>query len=181
MLCPRTNVELKARDPSPARSRQICLALGAEEHGTLWQCDTYFAVPTGWLKLREEQPGEPHLIQYERDNQPRAGESRYRTALVPDASAVISVLKACLGVRVTVTKHRTLFTWEGVRIHLDDVEHLGYFIELEAIASNDSGRLLHGYQLVAHLRDAFGLADELLMPCGYADQLLDRRQREPCD
>jgi predicted adenylyl cyclase CyaB len=167
-------VELKARDPSPERSRQICRNLRAEDLGTLWQRDTYFVVGRGRLKLREEQPGGAQLIQYERSNLPDERESRYRIAPVPDPAAVLSVLQACLGVRVTVTKRRHLFMLDRVRIHLDEVEHLGTFIEFEAVAPDDSD-LHYESQLVAHLREAFELTHDLLMPQGYADQLLDRQ------
>jgi adenylate cyclase class IV len=37
-----------------------------------------------------------------------------------------------------VAKRRHLLLWEGVRIHLDEVERLGTFIELEAVAPPDS-------------------------------------------
>jgi hypothetical protein len=39
---------------------------------------------------------------------------------------------------VTVTKRRQRFIWEQVRIHLDDVERLGSFIEFETVAPEDS-------------------------------------------
>ncbi len=34
---------------------------------------------------------------------------------------------------VVVSKRRRLFLWEGVRIHLDEVEDLGNFVEFEAV------------------------------------------------
>jgi adenylate cyclase class IV len=166
-------VELKARDPAPERSRQICRNLGAEDLGTIWQRDTYFAAPSGRLKLREQKPGEAQLIHYERLDEPLERESRYRIAPVAAAVAIQSVLEACLGVRTTVTKRRHLFIWERVRIHLDDVEQLGSFIEFEAVAPQGSD-LADEHQLVARLREAFELTDELLVPSGYADQLLSR-------
>ena len=55
----RRNIELKARDPDPARSIEACRAIGAENMGTIWQRDSYFDVPFGGLKLREESPGDP--------------------------------------------------------------------------------------------------------------------------
>ena len=57
MSAPRRNVELKATDPDPARSLRIALDLGAEDRGVIAQRDTYFRVPEGRLKLREETPG----------------------------------------------------------------------------------------------------------------------------
>ena len=56
------NLEVKATDPDPARSLEIALALGAEDHGVLRQRDTYFRARTGRLKLREQQPGGAMLI-----------------------------------------------------------------------------------------------------------------------
>lgn len=48
------NIELKARDPDPARSLQLSLSLGAKDQGWLQQLDTYFRVAHGRLKLREQ-------------------------------------------------------------------------------------------------------------------------------
>jgi predicted adenylyl cyclase CyaB len=164
------NVELKAIDPDRGRSLAVCRALDAEDRGELWQLDTYFAVPTGRLKLREQQPGRAHLIQYNRSNRPEERESLYRVACIDEPKAFVDVLSAALPVRVIVSKRRRLFLHGSVRIHLDDVEGLGHFIELEAVAPTESD-LTHEHRLIAELRGAFGLHDELLMPTGYADQL----------
>jgi predicted adenylyl cyclase CyaB len=164
---PRRNVELKARDADPARSLGVCLALGAEDRGELWQRDTYFAVPRGGLKLREERPGAPHLIQFERADAPQARESRYRIAEVADAAALTAVLDAALGVRGTVEKRRRLLLWRDVRIHLDAVERLGTFVELEAVAPPESD-LTPEHARVAELREALGITDDRLVSVGYA-------------
>lgn len=138
MAPPRRNVEIKAHDPSPQRSHHSCFRLGARDVGAIWQRDTYFAVSRGRLKLREQEPGEAQLIHYLRDDQPRESESEYRIAPLLEPEPVLSLLAASLGVRVTVTKRRHLFLWQRVRIHLDEVEQLGSFIELEAVATQDS-------------------------------------------
>jgi len=166
----RCNIELKARDPAPSRSVELCRALGAEGKGTIWQRDSYFDVPFGGLKLREERPGRPHLIQFERANEPQPRESRYRIVGVESAQDLISVLAAAVGLAVVVTKRRQLFLWRSVRIHLDEVEGLGTFIELEAVATAGSD-LQHEHQLIAQLRSTFALDDERLVGTGYAAQL----------
>lgn len=61
----------------------------------------------------------------------------------------------------------------SVRIHLDEVEQLGTFIEVEAVAPPDSD-LTHEHRLVAELRDALGITDERLVALGYAEQLIHR-------
>jgi adenylate cyclase, class 2 len=130
---PRRNLELKARDRDPVRSLSVCLELGAEDRGTLVQRDTYFEVPRGRLKLREEADAGAQLIAYERPDLPGSRESRYRLVEVPDPDAMREALAATLGVTVVVAKSRRLFLHEGVRIHLDRVEGLGTFIEFEGV------------------------------------------------
>jgi adenylate cyclase, class 2 len=167
---PRRNIELKATDQDPAGSLEICLALGAEDHGVLWQSDTYFDVPKGGLKLREERPGHPHLIQFERASEPQQRESRYRIIQIDDGPELCTALASAIGVRATVVKHRRLLLWRNVRIHLDTVEQLGTFIELEAVAPPESD-LTHEHQLIAELRDALHITDDRLVALGYAEQL----------
>jgi adenylate cyclase class IV len=168
---PRRNIELKATDSDPSASLEICRTLGAEDHGTIEQRDTYFEVARGGLKLREEQPGRPHLIQFERANEPQQRESQYRIIEVGDGAVLCAALAAAIGIRGVVVKRRRLLLWQGVRIHLDEVEQLGRFIELEAVAPGDSD-LAHERRLVAELREAFGITDDRLVALGYAAQLL---------
>jgi adenylate cyclase class 2 len=170
---PRRNIELKARDGDPARSIKTCRALGATSRGTLSQRDTYFDVRFGGLKLREETPGVPHLIQFERADEPQQRESRYRVIAVEDAPTLRAALGAALSVLTVVTKRRQLFLWRDVRIHLDEVEGLGSFIELEAVAAPSSD-LKREHQLIAALRVAFDISDERLIGTGYAAQLSAR-------
>lgn len=171
MQAPRRNIELKATDPDPFASLAVCRTFGAEDHGTIEQRDTYFEVTRGGLKLREEQPGRPHLIQFERASEPQQRESRYRIIEVSDGAALCAALAAAIGIRGVVAKRRHLLLWRSVRIHLDEVEQLGTFIELEAVASPDSD-LTHEHRLIAELRDALGITDERLVALGYAAQLL---------
>jgi adenylate cyclase class IV len=171
MAAPRRNIELKAIDPDPAGSLEVCRALGAQDEGVLWQRDSYFNVSTGGLKLREQQPGRAHLIQFERAEEPQQRESRYRIIETDDPQTLLAALTATLGVNIAVTKRRRLFLWRNVRIHLDDVERLGTFIELEAVAPADSD-LQHEHALVKQLREAFSITDDRLSARGYAQQLV---------
>src|SRR4051794_30182631 len=139
MAPPRRNVELKARDPDPERSLERCVALGAEDRGELRQRDTYFAARRGRLKLREQEPGAAELIAYGGADAGEAGESRYRIAPVREPQALREALDAALGTVVVVDKRRRLLLWEGVRIHLDRVEGLGAFVELEVVGAAGSG------------------------------------------
>jgi homotetrameric cytidine deaminase len=168
---PRRNVELKATDPDPERSLAVCLELGAEDRGVLVQRDTYFRVPEGRLKLREETPGGAALIQYRRDDRPEARESRYRIVPVEDREALRTALDDALGTLAVVDKERRLLLWVGVRIHLDTVRGLGTFLELEGVAPADSD-LSEEHDRVARLSEALGLGDSRILSDSYSDQVL---------
>jgi homotetrameric cytidine deaminase len=168
---PRRNVELKATDPDPDRSLAVCLDLGAEDHGVIVQRDTYFRVPGGRLKLREETPGGAALIQYRRADAAQARESRYRIAPVEDAASLREALDAALGTLVVVDKERRLLLWEGVRIHLDTVAGLGSFLELEGVAPAESD-LGPERERVAGLSEALGLDGSRILADSYSDRLL---------
>ena len=53
---PRRNIELKARDLDRQQTLATCRRIGGRDDDNLWQRDTYFAVPCGGLKLREQRP-----------------------------------------------------------------------------------------------------------------------------
>src|SRR5919107_4899314 len=178
MAAPRRNVELKARDREPARSLERALALGAEDRGELRQRDTYFAAPRGRLKLREQEPGGPELIAYERPDRAGARESRYRLAPVADGAALREALGAALGTTAVVAKRRRLLLWEDVRIHLDEVEGLGAFVELEGVAEPGSD-LTAEAERVARLRAELRIADDDLVATGYADLLAGAAPDDP--
>ena len=169
MSAPRRNVELKALDPDPARSLAVCRELGAEDRGVLRQRDTYFRARGGRLKLREEEGAGAVLIQYDRPDAAQARESRYRLTRVEDPDELRASLDAALGTLVVVDKERHLLLWDGVRIHLDTVEGLGSFVELEGVAPPGSD-LTPEREKVARLQRELGI--EEVLTDSYSDRLL---------
>jgi homotetrameric cytidine deaminase len=161
---PRRNVELKAVDPDPARTLERALALGASDEGVIVQRDTYFRVASGRLKLREEEPGEAHLISYVRPDDASVRVSEFR--VLPAAEGSLAALTETLGVDVVVQKRRHLLLWETVRIHIDEVTGLGSFVELEAVAE-DGSDLSRERAQVDHLIEALGIGQ--LVEGSYSD------------
>jgi homotetrameric cytidine deaminase len=173
------NVELKARDPDPARTLERALALGAEDRGEIRQRDTYFAGARGRLKLREqESEGSPlwdqlieythELIEYSRADATDPRTSSYRRVPIADVEPLREALDAAYGTLVTVTKRRRLLLRDGVRIHLDEVEGLGNYLELEAVADPDSD-LTPEHDKVERLRAELGIEDANLVATSYGD------------
>jgi predicted adenylyl cyclase CyaB len=171
---PGRNVELKARDLDPGRSAAACESLGAQARGVLKQQDTYFRVSHGRLKLREEEGATAQLIAYERPDLAEQRESSYRIVAVEDAEGLKAALAGALGVSVTVAKERRLFIWEGVRIHLDRVESLGRFLEIEAVLGDGALDLPSAERRVEDLRRALGLESDQLLGQSYCDLALAR-------
>jgi predicted adenylyl cyclase CyaB len=126
------NLEFKARleDPKAAMSR--ARGLGAELWGDLRQTDTYYAVPSGRLKLRETPSFPAQLIFYQRDESAESDRiSEYETAHSPEGAALRELLSHALGVLAVVRKRRTLLLLDTTRLHFDKVEGLGDFLEIE--------------------------------------------------
>jgi len=170
------NVELKAFDRDPEATVARCLALGAIDGGVLSQRDMYFVARRGRLKLRVEEGalgGE--LIAYGRPDALEPTESSYVLAPVIEPTPLIEALDAALGTVVAVSKRRRLFLWEGVRIHLDEVDGLGHFVEFEAVVPDDDD-LATARDKLARLRRELGVEDDALASVGYADLLTDGTQ-----
>jgi homotetrameric cytidine deaminase len=91
---------------------------------------------------------------------------------VADAAPLRDALDAAYGTLVTVTKLRRLLLWEEVRIHLDQVEGLGSYLELEAVAEHAAGPLSAEHDKLGRLRSALGIEDDDLVATSYSDLLL---------
>ena len=128
------NIEVKIPLRDRANVERRLEALGARRMWTLRQEDTFFAVATGWLKLREAEGRPPEVISYQRSTDhsgPRPSE--YDVIVVTDAAAWKRLLGRVLPVEGVVGKERTLWIYEHTRIHLDRVDGLGEFLELETV------------------------------------------------
>lgn len=164
----KRNVEIKARCDDLTAARRAAKEAGAWRVGVLRQADTYFHVRHGRLKLREIRGERAELIWYDRSNRAAARDSNYTIVHVEDPRTMKSALAMALGVRSVVTKRRELWMLRNVRIHLDEVEGLGTFIELEAVISNDSGPAVCRRRLYM-LCEALGIRKEDQLAASYGE------------
>jgi adenylate cyclase class IV len=147
----------------------------------LGQIDTYFRVPQGRLKLREiDADGQrsAELIQYDRPDDPGARTSTYRriSIAVDQAASLKTALRDSLGELATVCKHRTVAIWRSTRIHLDQVDGLGRFVELETVLGNDPGSAQSGRIEFDDVVEWLGLASLETVPGSYSDLLIAKGQ-----
>lgn len=133
-----TNIEIKARIEDMEALRARAARLSDTPVETLFQDDTFFVVPKGRLKLRVLAPDRGELIYYERADSLGPKPSDYFITTTADPQTLRTVLAAALGIRGTVRKRRWLYIAGHTRIHLDQVDGLGAFMELEVVL--DSGQ-----------------------------------------
>jgi len=161
------NIEIKARviDLQAMRSRVAAIADHAPQ--TLRQEDVFFTVPLGRLKLRT-QNGAAELIYYLRENSSGPRESNYLRIPIPDPSATRAMLALVHGERGIVRKTRWLYLVGQTRIHLDRVENLGDFVELEVVLRDDQ-RLEEGVAIARDLMARLDIRQDHLLDRAYVD------------
>jgi predicted adenylyl cyclase CyaB len=166
---------LKARLHDMAAAREVAQRLATASLGVQQQTDTYFRCYHGRLKLREISGQLAQLVSYERPDCADAKGSDYQLIDIPDPVALKQSLSSALGIRIVVAKRREIYLVDNVRIHLDEVAGLGEFLEFEAVLSPDRDDAA-GHQKLAELQAAFGIQQEDLLACSYADLLATANQ-----
>ena len=165
------NIEFKAELCNRAAARVQCGALGAKHVGSLRQIDTYFTLADGRLK-RRDMPGEaPVWIYYHRPDRVRPRMSNY--TLLTDEQARRRWGTESLKTWLVVAKTRDLWMLDNVRIHLDDLDDMGSFIEFEAIVS-DRHDVRACHRAVEELREAFGPILGESLSASYSDLMEER-------
>jgi predicted adenylyl cyclase CyaB len=164
------NVEIKARLTDAAAVRERARALATEGPHELVQHDVFFHCRRGRLKLRRFADGTGELIAYERADEAGPKTSHYRVVTCPDPDAVAEALGNALGVLGEVRKRRALFLVGRTRIHLDEVEGLGTFLELEVVLGDEEPDAV-GKAEAAALRTALGVESTDLITGAYIDLL----------
>ncbi|MHC4618851.1 MAG: class IV adenylate cyclase [Planctomycetota bacterium] len=164
------DIEIKARCPNPEGIRTILKQKNAEFKGIDRQTDTYFKVAKGRLKLREGNI-ENSLIFYSRPNHAGPKQSDvaiYQTNACPNLK---EVLIGALGVLTKVKKQREIYFINNVKFHIDLVEKLGSFVEIEAIDSDGSIGRDKLLEQCRRYMELFGIAEGDLVNASYSDML----------
>lgn len=162
------NVEIKARIRDFGAVQACAQALSGKAPQILDQEDVFFASPQGRLKLRTLSPNRGELIYYERPDQSGPRISTYSISHTNDPAQLRMVLGTALGEKTIVRKRREVYLVGATRIHLDKVEGLGEFIELEVVL-NDTDSEKTGQVTAFELMTQLGLQKTDLIESAYAD------------
>jgi predicted adenylyl cyclase CyaB len=144
------NVEIKARISNVDDWLDKAKSLADFGPVHISQDDTFFVCPSGRLKLRAFSSTNGELIYYQRPNSAGPKESMYSIVPTSEPDALRNLLVQSLGQVGRVRKSRILFLAGRTRIHLDRVEGLGDFIELEVVL-NEGEPLTSGFKVATDL------------------------------
>ena len=171
-----SNVEIKARigDYETLERRAAELSDGAPDSVT--QRDVFFNAPRGRLKLRFLDDGTGELIYYERPDSSGPATSRYVCFETAAPARLEELLSMSHGARATVRKRRRIYHAGQTRIHLDRVDGLGDFVELEVVLRDGQGPG-EGSAIARQMMEALGIEKARLIDVAYVDLLT--RSRDP--
>jgi predicted adenylyl cyclase CyaB len=163
------NVEIKARIAGVDALAQVAARLAGTGPVVLEQDDTFFSCPNGRLKLRDQFAAGAELIFYQRADESGPKESFYLRTPVPDPAAMRALLLLAHGQTGRVRKRRVLFLVGRTRIHLDVVQGLGEFLELEVVL-RDGESPAQGVLEAEQIMAALGIRPQQLIQGAYVDQ-----------
>lgn len=161
------NIEIKARVRNPESMRERALELSGSKPEILYQRDTFYVVPKGRLKFRERRDGAAELIYYDRPDEVGPKISNYTRIAISDPISARQCFDHFLKTSAVVCKYRQVFLIGTTRIHLDEVEGLGSFLELEVVTSENEMEAAKETALA--LMKLLGIRQEDLIEHAYVD------------
>jgi len=165
-----SNIEIKAVLHDRAAAETVAGRLSQAGPETICQEDIFFRCAGARLKLRILGSGLGELIRYERVDVADARCSRYMIARTTDPLILHEILSKTLGVIGVVKKTRTLYLIGQTRVHIDEVEGLGSFLELEVVLQPGQSEII-GKAVAERLLSEFGIDKQQLIPEAYVGLL----------
>src|SRR6266516_3446550 len=165
-----SNIEIKAYARNFDEIHRRVEALSDKSVEVIVQEDTFFNTQKGRLKLRVLSREKGQLIYYTRPDQEGPKRSDYHISLTSEPDNLKRVLELAYGIRGVVRKTRYLYLVRQTRVHLDDVEGLGQFMELEVVL-RDGQSETEGQAIAEDLMASLGVERSDLLQGAYIDLL----------
>jgi len=165
-----SNIEIKARVRNFDEIRRRAEDLSDSPVEVIPQEDTFFNTPHGRLKLRLLAEDRAQLIYYTRPDQEGPKRSDYHISHSSDPANLKRILQLAYGIRGVVRKTRYLYLVGQTRVHLDDVEGLGQFMELEVVMQEKQSDA-EGQAIAEALMASLGVDMTDLLEGAYMDLL----------
>jgi len=173
-----SNVEIKAILRNRGATEAIAARLSERRRERIRQEDIFFHADGARLKLRILGPKRGELIRYERPDVADIRCSHYLIARTSDPEAVRAILAQTLGITGVVRKTRALYKVGQTRIHIDRVEGLGDFLELEVVLRPGQTEM-EGTAIAREILRNFMIEDDQIIAAAYVDLLAGREHGKP--
>lgn len=164
------NIEIKARIFDSDNLIALVKIVADSGPVEIFQDDTFFHCQKGRLKLRELSPTHGQLIYYERPDGSGPKTSTYTISETTEPEQLRKTLASALGITGRSRKKRLLFMCGATRIHIDEVEGLGNFVELEVVL-DDAGTVESGQLVAEELMNQLCILEKDLVEKAYVDML----------
>jgi predicted adenylyl cyclase CyaB len=164
------NIEIKARVRDFLGLSKRAERLSDTPVQVIPQEDIFFNTAHGRLKLRQLNSSLGQLIYYERTDTAGPKRSNYLIVETSEPAALKATLSAALGIRGEIHKKRSLYLIGQTRLHLDEVEGLGQFMELEVVLRPEQSDA-EGQAIAADLMEKLGVVESDLLEGAYMDLL----------
>jgi predicted adenylyl cyclase CyaB len=170
----KTTIELKAQITNRDSIRDLLLNNSANYIGRYHQIDTYFKTDRGRLKLRElDGQNRAHLIFLQREDVNGPKESKVWKVEIQDPKSLKELISQVLPINVIIEKDREVYMCNSVQVHLDKVERLGEFLELEKEVQNTPESKGKGREELELLLKKLKVNRQTLQKRAYAELIVD--------
>lgn len=180
------NIDTKAKIKNLQEKEQLVKEIGEFQYEET-QVDTYFKVKKGKLKIRES-PHEASLILYDRPTKKiretnilifgaTFNPASAKSLTTGEITNLKNILMKVLDVKVIITKKRKIYFTKSLsipgelRIHIDNVNDLGKFIEFEIQTTEKK----EGKKLIRNLLERCKISEDALIEDSYSDLLKKRK------
>ena len=167
------NIEIKAKVANISNLLKVAQDLSNGNGEILQQKDIFYLCSSGRLKLRSVNTNghaKSELIFYQRPDQDGPKLSNFVVAPVSNAEEMDKLLSFSNGSDGIVAKERTLFMVGQTRVHVDKVEGLGNFMELE-VQLSENQTVEEGSKIANDLMEKLGVKKDDLITGAYHDLL----------
>ncbi len=168
-------LKIKAVLHNRAAAETVAVRLSDARPETICQEDIFFRCAGARLKLRILGSEHGELIRYERPDVAAARCSRYLIARTTDPQIVQQILTKNVRCNGSRQENANSLPYRQTRVHIDEVEGLGSFLELEVVLQPEQSDI-EGKAVAERLMSEFGIDKQQLIPEAYID-LLSRQLR----
>jgi predicted adenylyl cyclase CyaB len=124
------------------------------------------------MKLREEEDNDAYFIYYERPDE-EIKMSNYECYSINDVNQFYKTFGHMMNVELIVEKTRELYIYKNAQIHIDNVKHLGVFMEIEVVIKTEDEEK-NAQNLLHEILEMTNTKNNKIVIDGYRELMLEQ-------